>query len=331
MPEAHQAERVVLVLGPVDERGGVTVGVADLRQHLQDGLVGAAVQRAPQRVDARRDGGEHVDLRRADQAHGRGGGVLLVVGVQDVQQVQRLGDLGVDLVGLGLHAEHHVEEVGGVAQLVPGIDERLPDGLLVRPRRDRRHLGHEAVDRHLDVPLVLGVVVVLVERRQAGRGGGEDRHRVGALGERVEELPHVLVEQRVDGDLLLEVVQLRLGGQLTEDQQVGHLQEVGGLRQLLDRVAAVAQDARLTVEVGDVASAGGGGGEAGVVGGQPGGPTQAGGVDAAITFGSLDHRCFEVIAFQLDACVVSHGRCLWVGAYRGIRVAVGSHVRRWRM
>src|SRR6185437_8518054 len=39
--------------------------------------------------------------------------------------------------------------------------------------------------------------------------------------------------------------------QLTVDQQVGRLDEGGLLGELLDRVAAVAQDARVTVDVGD--------------------------------------------------------------------------------
>ncbi|MNZ77097.1 hypothetical protein D3C78_956220 [compost metagenome] len=45
--EAHQTERVVLVLGTLDELRNVLNGF-DLFQHLQCGFVGAAVCRAPQ-------------------------------------------------------------------------------------------------------------------------------------------------------------------------------------------------------------------------------------------------------------------------------------------
>ena len=72
--------------------------VLDLLEHLEDRLVGAAVQRAGQRVDAGGDRREQVGLARADQAHRRGGAVLLVVGVQDEQLVERLDHGGVDVV-----------------------------------------------------------------------------------------------------------------------------------------------------------------------------------------------------------------------------------------
>ena len=68
----------------------VAAVVADAFEHLDDGLVGAAVQRAPQRVDAGGDRREQVGLARTDQAHGAGGAVLLVVGVQDEQLLERV-------------------------------------------------------------------------------------------------------------------------------------------------------------------------------------------------------------------------------------------------
>ena len=57
--------------------------VADLAQHVERRLVGAAVRRAPQAGDARRDAGERVRARRAGQANGRGRRILLMVGVED--------------------------------------------------------------------------------------------------------------------------------------------------------------------------------------------------------------------------------------------------------
>ena len=91
--EAREAERVVRVLRPfttyfVD----VAAVVADALEHLDDGLVRAAVQRTPQRVDAGRDRREEVGVARADEAHGRRRAVLLVVGVQDQQLLQRVHD-----------------------------------------------------------------------------------------------------------------------------------------------------------------------------------------------------------------------------------------------
>ena len=71
--------------------GGVRV-VVDLLQHLDDGLVGATVERAPQGVHAGGDRGEQVGLARSDEANGRRRAVLTVVGVEDQQHVERLGD-----------------------------------------------------------------------------------------------------------------------------------------------------------------------------------------------------------------------------------------------
>ena len=62
MPESHEPAVVLLVLGPVDERLRVAALGFDLLQHLDHLLIGAAVQRAPQRTDAGRDAGEQVGL-----------------------------------------------------------------------------------------------------------------------------------------------------------------------------------------------------------------------------------------------------------------------------
>ena len=62
--------------------------------------------------------------------------------------------------------------------------------------------------------------------------------------------------------LLLEVGELVGGRQLAVDEQVAHLEEGRVLGQLVDRVAAVAQDAGVAVDVGDLRRAGRGVGEA---------------------------------------------------------------------
>src|SRR3712207_8909706 len=51
----------------------------------------------------------------------------------------------------------------------------------------RSQLGHEPVDRDLDVVGIERVVVVLVEGRQCGRCRGQDRHRVRVTREGVEQ------------------------------------------------------------------------------------------------------------------------------------------------
>ena len=67
-----------------------------------------------------------------------------------------------------------------------------------------------------------------------------------------------------------ELLQLLLGGQFAVDKQVADLDEIRLLGELLDRVAPVAQDAGVAVDVGDGAPGGRGVDEALVVGGVAG-------------------------------------------------------------
>jgi hypothetical protein len=141
---------------PVDEVGDVLLR-ADPAQHPQHRLVGAAVQRAVERGDAGRDRGVGVDLRGADRADRVGRAVLLVVGVQDEQHVERLDQPLVGLELLLAHLEQHREEVRGVAELVVGVDERLALRVPERPGAERRHLGDHPDDLHVPVVGVLDV------------------------------------------------------------------------------------------------------------------------------------------------------------------------------
>ena len=109
--EAHQPLAAVLVLGGGDELRAVVAGLVNVLQHLEHRLVGAAVQRTPQGADAGGGAGEQVRLAGGHHAHRRGRAVLLVIGVQQEDQVQRLHDLGLQLVILVRQREHHVQEV----------------------------------------------------------------------------------------------------------------------------------------------------------------------------------------------------------------------------
>ena len=180
VPEAGEPEVVVRILGPGDEARDVAAGVADRFEHLDRGLVRAAVQRTPQRVDAGRDRRVEVRVRGADETHGRRRAVLLVVGVQDQQLLQRVHDRRADLVRLGRHREHHPHEVLDEIERVVGVEERLADRRLVRIRGDRRQLRDQADDRQLRVRGIVRVLGVLVE----GRHRADDRRRASPSGAR---------------------------------------------------------------------------------------------------------------------------------------------------
>ena len=98
------------------------------------------------------------------------------------------------------------------------------------------------------------------------------------------------------------VVQLGRRRQVAVDQQVGDLQEAGVLGELLDRVAAVAQDARVAVDVGDGRRGGRGVHEAGVKGDGAGLLQQLGNVVAFVSFDNLDAREFELAAGIAQGC-----------------------------
>ena len=251
MAEAHELHAVLAILDLADERVHAAALRMDPLQHLHDGLVGTAMQGPEEGVDAGGDAREQVRVRGPDESDGRGRAVLLMVGVQEEQLVQRLGEHRVYLVRLRGDAEGHAQEVVDEAEGVVGVQERLADRLLVGVGGDGGHLRHEPDGRDLDLLGIEGVQGVLVEGRQRRHRRREHRHRVGIAREAVEELAELLMEHRVPPDLQLEVVELLGGGQGAVDQQIRGLEEGRLLGELLDRVSAVAQDARIAIDVGD--------------------------------------------------------------------------------
>ncbi len=293
-------------------------------QHPQDGLVGAAVQRAVERGDARGRGGVGVDLAGADRADRVGRAVLLVVGVQDEQDVEGLDQPGVGLELALAHLEEHPEEVLGVGQVVVRVDERLALGVPEGPRAERRHLGDQPHDLHVTVVGVGDVARLGVERRQRADGGHQHAHRVGVVAEALHEVADVLVHEGVEGDLVLPRVVLLAGGQLAVDQQVGDLEEVGVLGQLLDRVAAVLQDPLLAVDERHRAPAGGGVDEPGVVDREPGRVLV--GLDLA-DVGGVDGPVQDRHVVRRPGAVVGDGERLALGCALLVRTVGGGSVR----
>ncbi|GAA3062234.1 hypothetical protein GCM10020000_51890 [Streptomyces olivoverticillatus] len=137
---------------------------------------------------------------------------------------------------------------------------------------------------------------------------------MGVAREAVEEALDVLVQQGVLGDLTLERRQLVDRRQLAVDQQERGLKEAAALGQLLDRVAAVAQDALLAIEVGDRGFVGSGVAIAGVQGHQTGLGAELADIDALVADGAVDHRVavFAVPVpqyYRVVAHVIPHRRC----------------------
>ncbi len=189
-----------------------------------------------------------------------------MVGVQDEDAVHGARQHRVGLVVLGRHREAHAQEVRGVVELVLRIDERLADRIFVGHGGQRRHLRDHADRRDHALMRIRDVGGVVIERRQRADAAGHHRHRMGVAPEALEEPAHLLVHHGVAGDAVVEVGLLRRRRQFAVEQQVAGLQEVAVLGQLLDRIAAIEQDALVAVDIGDLGLAARRRGEAGVVG-----------------------------------------------------------------
>ncbi len=181
-----------------------------------------------------------------------------MVRVEDQEDAEGGRELLIHDVRLGGDGEHLPEEVALVVEGVEGVDLGLPHRVLVGRRGDRRELREDAAGRHLDVVGVERVPGVRVERRERHDARAEDAHRVGLPGEAHEEAPVVLVDHRVVADVVLPLRELLGRGELAVDEEVRRLEEGRLLRELLDRIAAVAEDAGIAVDVRDGAARGGG-------------------------------------------------------------------------
>ena len=192
-----------------------------------------------------------------------------MVGVQDEQDVQGTLEHRMGAVFHFRGLEHHVQEVARVAQIIVGVRVRHAYGVPVREGGQRGSLcdeTHDLVAAGLlfEDPLRFGI-----ERRQRGHSAHEHAHRVRVVMEAVDELLDVLVDDGVVRDLEYPRVELRGRGELPVEQQIGGLEERALLRELLDRVAPVAENALVAVDERERAAAGRRVHEGGVIRHQP--------------------------------------------------------------
>ena len=110
-----------------------------------------------------------------------------MIRVQHKEQVDRLRGYRIDDVFLGRHREEHVQHVCAVVEVVPRIDEGLPEHVLVRGGRDGRDLGENSVRENLAVTRIIDVHGVVIERRHGGHDRGHHRHRMRVVVKAIEE------------------------------------------------------------------------------------------------------------------------------------------------
>ena len=150
----------------------------------------------------------------------------------------------------------------------------------------------------------------MIERGQRADRGDHDRHRMGVAPETLEEAGHLLVNHGVVDHALVEILLLRGGRKLAVEQQVAGLEEVAVFGELLDRIAAVFQDAGVAVDIGDLGLAAAGGGEAGVVGEHPGLAVELGDVDHVGPDGAAQNREIVGLVADRQCCGFGAGFCV---------------------
>ena len=130
-------------------------------------------------------------------------------------------------------------------------------------------VGILAIMRMLAISRCIGIVDVdrvVIEGRQRADHADHDRHRMRVAAEPGVEPRHLLMHHRVLGDAVVEVRVLLRRRQLAVEQQIAGLDEIAVLGELIDRIAAIEQDALVAVDEGDLRLAARRRGEARVVG-----------------------------------------------------------------
>ncbi len=188
-----------------------------------------------------------------------------MVCMEDEDAIHGTGQNRVHLVLLAGYGEAHVQEVGGVIEIVLRINEGLADMVLVGHGGDRRHLGDHAQRSDHALVRIGDVGRVMIEGGERADSADHDSHRVGVAAIAGEEAAHLLVDHRVARHARVEVLLLRSRRKFAVKQQIAGFQEVALFGQLLDRIAAVQQNTFVTVDVGDLGFARSRGGEAGVI------------------------------------------------------------------
>ncbi|TKW57063.1 Norsolorinic acid ketoreductase, partial [Colletotrichum tanaceti] len=263
-----EADEHALPLLDLLHKGRHVLGAANLHEHADGALAGAAVAGAVQRGAAGRDDAVGVDEARADLQHRGRGAVDLVVGVDDEEGVEGALQHGVRLVLVAAQVVEQVQEVARVAEALGGAVEGTALAHAVRGGGQGGGLADDAEDLLVEHPEGVhvarggvGVQLLALQTRVRLRGEGAERgegglqhgHGVGVVAEGLEHALDVAVDVGVVHDLVLPAAVLGRGGQLAVDEQEGRLEEVGLVDELLDGVAAVAEDALEAVDVGDVA------------------------------------------------------------------------------
>ncbi len=229
-----------------------------------------------------------------------------MIGVQDEDSVHRLFDRRVHFIRLGGNAEGHAQEVAGVGQRVVRVQEGLADAVLVRHRRDRRDLGDQAVRGDGALDRIVDVGRVVIEGRQRADDAAHDCHRVRIAAEATEERRQLFMHHGVARDRVGEARQLVRRGQLAVQQQIGDFHKARLFGEFADRIAAMQQNAFVTVDIGQLRLARRRRGEPRIVGEVPGLRVELADVDDVRSDSAGHDRVVEILAVHGYLCGFGH-------------------------
>ncbi len=123
--------------------------------------------------------------------------------------------------------------------------------MTIRPGGNGGHLRQQANDVCAAFFVVTDVFGLGVKRRQRADGGNEHIHRMGVIAKPIHELANVFVQEGMGHHFLDPIVELRATREFALEQQIGHLQKRGLLRQCLNGIPAVIENPGLAVDEGD--------------------------------------------------------------------------------
>ena len=168
-----------------------------------------------------------------------------MLGVQDQAGIKDAGRQGI-----GLPFREHVQKVGGVGEIVAGLDGVLAFANQLERRHHRGDLGDQPHHRRRDVVGAIEGPPGIEQPK--GRGTGlQGIHGMPPRGEAFHHVADPEADPPVHLHLAFKGLQLIGGGQLPPDQEVGRFQETAVGCEASHLVAAVGELALEAIDIAD--------------------------------------------------------------------------------
>src|SRR6266481_7822314 len=181
-----------------------------------------------------------------------------MVRMKNKQNVQRALQCRVRPVSWLRGAKKHVQKIARIAEFIVRIDERHAEGMAVRERRNRRNFSDEAVGLLSARLSAEDIFRVVIESGKSSDRRDHHAHWMGVVMKTVQKFLDSFMDERVVRDVVGPIFQLRGRRQFAMQEQIRRFEVSAFLSEIFYRVAAIAQDASVAVNVCDLADARGG-------------------------------------------------------------------------